>query len=150
MLSWSSSSGWVAGPAPSGGTSVDPRYICDPSTGIQTIDFTSGAPGATVVDITNAVWLQVIGSNSGATESLVIPNIADSDGPAGRRLIISDMVDLTESSAIQISIAAGSGTIPGQIDGGSEEIFDFASLSIVCTGQRVGGDATAGLIWKII
>lgn len=132
-----------------GSSDIDPRYVCDPTTGIQQINF----PGAaTSIDMATAVWVQVVGSNLGSVETLEIPNIPDADNPTGRRLIISDMVDLDELSAVRVTVAP---TMPGldagQIDGAEfEEIFDYASLSIVCTGQRVGDNPSAGLIWKII
>lgn len=134
-----------------GSSDIDPRYVCDPTTGIQEIDF---AMGATDIDMATAVWVKVKGITSGgagSTQTLIIPNIDDADNPAGRRLIISDMNDLPEEDAVQVTIASGGGATAGQIDGAAfEEIFDYASLSIVCTGQRVGDDPTAGLIWKII
>ena len=135
-----------------GGSDVDPRYVCDPATGIQEIDF---AMGATDIDMNTAVWVKVKGVNSGgvgSTQTLIIPNIDDADNPAGRRLIISDMNDLPEEDAVQVTIASGGGATAGQIDGAAfEEIFDYASLSIVCTGQRVvEGDPSSGLFWKII
>lgn len=153
VLTWSGSS-WNPMPA-SGGSSADSRYIGDgPGAGCASLLFNAGFTSYNAVHSTGSsggdIWL-MCRNQTGAPATVVLPDI-DNTECLGRRFYISDCQGLAESEKIIVTVAGPAGGTPGQIDGlASEDIFDGASLTVMCTGQRVDpADATTGLIWKIV
>ena len=135
----------------------DPRYLAMQDQ-CRVLSFSSAVDGSTITETASMftdVWLMCQNAQ-GEGVTLQIPDILDTDGPKGRRLLISDINGIAESDEIVVSIQAPSaggtlGAIDSNVPGTTESVFDSASLTLVCTGVRTTpGDATTGLIWKIV